>query len=223
MKAMILSAGRGERLRPLTDQTPKPLLQAGKYRLIEYTIHALVKAGFTDIIINTAHLAEQFFDLLGDGQQYGATISYSPEPQGGLETAGGIINALPLLGDKPFLIVNGDIWTDYPYQQLSTATLTSNNLCHLVLVTNPEHNPHGDFALNSSLLSGQGDTKYTYSGIGVFHPDLFSGLDVQRYPLKPLLLKAIAQQQVSGELYQGQWSDIGTIERLNDLAEKLKP
>jgi MurNAc alpha-1-phosphate uridylyltransferase len=223
MKAMILSAGRGERLRPLTDQTPKPLLQAGKYRLIEYTIHALVKAGITDIIINTAHLAEQFFDLLGDGQQYGATISYSPEPQGGLETAGGIINALRLLGDKPFLIVNGDIWTDYPYQQLSAATLTSNNLCHLVLVTNPEHNPHGDFALNSSLLSDQGDTKYTYSGIGVFHPDLFSGLDVQRYPLKPLLLKAIAQQQISGELYQGQWSDIGTIERLNDLAEKLKP
>ncbi|MFW5451883.1 MAG: N-acetylmuramate alpha-1-phosphate uridylyltransferase MurU [Methylophagaceae bacterium] len=221
MKTMILSAGRGDRLRPLTDNTPKPLLQAGKYRLIEYTIQSLVKAGFIDIIINTAHLAEQFTDILGDGQQYGAKIIYSPEQQGGLETAGGIINALPLLGDEAFLIVNGDIWTDYPYQQLSSSTLSKNNLCHLVLVNNPEHHPQGDFSLSSGLITQDGDNKSTYSGIGIYHPSLFAELDVQRLALKPLLLKAIAQQQASGELYQGQWSDIGTIKRLNELTESL--
>ena len=145
MNVMILSAGRGERLKPLTDRTPKPLLMAGKYRLIEYTIHSLVKAGFTDIVINTAHLSEQFLDILGHGKQYGATIYYSPEQQGGLETAGGIINALPLLGHKPFLVVNGDIWTDYPFEQLKNLKLDTSILGHLILVNNPEHNPKGDF------------------------------------------------------------------------------
>lgn len=221
MKAMILSAGRGERLRPLTDHTPKPLLKVGPYRLIEYAIQSLVKAGFADIVINTAHLGWQFPDTLGDGQQYGATISYSPEQQGGLETAGGIINALPLLGNEPFLIVNGDIWTDYPYEQLSSSTLTDNKLCHLVLVSNPEHNPQGDFALCAGLATQDGNNKSTYSGIAIYHPDLFAGLAVQRLALKPLLLSAIARQQASGELYQGQWSDIGTIERLHGLTESL--
>ncbi|PHS68993.1 MAG: mannose-1-phosphate guanylyltransferase [Methylophaga sp.] len=219
MKVLILSAGRGERLRPLTDKTPKPLLKAGKYRLIEYTIQSLVKAGFDDIIINTAHLGQQFPDILGDGQQYSATINYSPEQQSGLETAGGIINALPLLGHEPFLVVNGDIWTDYPYQQLRS--LLNNKLCHLVLVSNPKHNPQGDFSLSSGQVGLHGDNKFTFSGIGIYHPDFFAGLEVQRAPLKPLLVRSIELQQVSGEVYRGEWSDIGTVERLQQLADKL--
>lgn len=221
MKAMILAAGRGERLRPLTDHTPKPLLKAGELRLIEHTIHALVKAGFNDIVINYAYLGDQFPAILGDGRQYEATISYSPEQEGGLETAGGIINALPMLGSEPFLVVNGDIWTDYPYGQLSQSKLSANRLCHLVLVTNPQHNPQGDFALSSGLVSPKGIHKYTYSGIGIYHPDLFSDFKVQRLALKPILLDAIAHQHVSGELFQGEWSDIGTVERLQQLNDQF--
>ena len=222
MKVIILSAGRGERLRPLTDTMPKPLLQAGKHRLIEYTIQSLVKADFTDIVINTAHLAEQFPALLGDGQKYGAKITYSPEQEGGLETAGGIINALPLLGNEPFLVVNGVIWTDYPFENVTDTTLSDGKLCHLVLVTNPKHHPEGDFALTSSLIQQEGEEKYTYSGIGIYHPDLFTGFNAQRLTLKPFLLQAINNNQARGELYQGQWSDIGTIERLQDLTSKLE-
>lgn len=221
MKVIILSAGRGERLRPLTDTTPKPLLQAGKYRLIEHTIQALVKAGFTDIIINTAHLAEQFPKILGDGQKHGAKITYSPEQEGGLETAGGIINALPLLGDEPFLVINGDIWTDYPLENITVTTLAKNTLCHLILVSNPAHHPQGDFALSSSMINLDDNEKYTYSGIGIYHPKMFADYDVQRLALKPLLLDAIKNQQASAEYYQGKWSDIGTIERLQDLTEQL--
>jgi len=221
MKAIILSAGRGERLRPLTDKTPKPLLKAGKFRLIEYTLQSLVKAGFDDIIINTAHLAEQFPAVLGDGHHYDAKITYSSEQEGGLETAGGIINALPLLGEEPFLVVNGDIWTDYPFAQLHQLSLNNQYLGHLVLVKNPDHNPQGDFALSSGLIKQDTAIKYTYSGIAVYHPALFSGLEVQRLPLKPLLLNAINKGQLRGERYHGQWSDIGTIERLQQLAKQL--
>lgn len=222
MKAMILAAGRGERLRPYTDTTPKPLLKAGNYRLIEHIIHSLVKAGINEIIINTAHLAEQFPLALGNGEQYGVNITYIEEQEGALETAGGIINALPLLGEEPFLIVNGDIWTDYNFQTLLKKPLVNDKcLCHLVMITNPAHNPHGDFTLASGLLNQDGETKYTYSGIGVYHPTLFSGLTVQRLALKPILLTAMAKQQVSGELYLGAWSDIGTIERLEKLAADL--
>ena len=222
MKAMILSAGRGERLRPLTDHTPKPLLMAGKYRLIEHLILALVQAGITEIIINYAHLGQQFPDTLGDGKQFGASISYSPEQQGGLETAGGIINALPLLGNAPFLVVNGDIWTDYSFEQLNNLTLDDRCLAHLVLVDNPDHHPQGDFALSADLLQLQGQEKYTFSGIAVYHPAFFADLDVQRLALKPLLLDAIEKQQLQGELYQGQWSDIGTTERLQQLNDSLR-
>ncbi len=220
MKAIILSAGRGERLRPLTDHTPKPLLKAGKSRLIEYIITALVHANITEIIINYAHLGQQFPDVLGDGKQFGANIHYSPEIRGGLETAGGIINALPLLGSEPFLVVNGDIWTDYPFNKLIKTQL-NNALAHLVLVPNPKHNPNGDFSLLSDLVSQQGENKYTFSGISVYHPDFFANLDVQRLPLKPLLIDGIAKQQIQGELYQGQWSDIGTIKRLQQLNAQL--
>lgn len=221
MKVIILSAGRGERLRPLTDKTPKPLLQAGEFRLIEYTIHSLVKAGFNDIVINTAHLSDQFPKLLGCGDAYNAKISYSPEPEGGLETAGGIINALSLLGDEPFLVVNGDIWTDYPFENLAQFTLKPSLLGHLVFVNNPEHNPDGDFSLRSGLVSVDDEDKLTYSGISIYHPAFFAGYNVQRLALKPLLLEAIEKQQLSGEYYLGQWSDIGTVERLQELTDQL--
>lgn len=222
MKAMILAAGRGERLKPLTDHTPKPLLQAGQYRLIEYLIQALVKAGITDIVINYAHLGEQFPLILGNGEQFGAKLTYSPEPEGGLETAGGIINALPLLGDKPFLIVNGDIWTDYPFETLSSLTLNQATLCHLIMVSNPSHNPDGDFAVTSSgHLAINGSEKYTYSGIGLYDPALFSDYEPQRLALKPLLLNAIEQQAAKAVFYSGQWSDIGTVERLEQLRRQL--
>jgi MurNAc alpha-1-phosphate uridylyltransferase len=222
MKAMILAAGRGQRLRPYTDTTPKPLLKVGQFCLIEYIIQALVKAGIVEIIINTAHLADQFSTILGDGQQYGCNIIYSPEQEGALETAGGIINALPLLGNEPFIIVNGDIWTDYDYKALLDNPLHSDRLCHLVMIANPAHNPHGDFALSSAILSQNGATKYTYSGIGIYHPVLFEGLEIQRLALKPILLKAMTKQQISGELYLGTWSDIGTVERLESLATYLE-
>jgi len=221
MKVIILSAGRGERLRPLTDVTPKPLLHAGEFRLIEYTIQSLVKAGFKDIIINTAHLGEQFPKLLGNGDAYNASITYSPEQEGGLETAGGIINALPLLGDEPFLVVNGDIWTDYDFENLIQFELNESVLGHLVFVDNPEHNSHGDFCLKSGTVGLEGEYKLTYSGISVYHPDFFAGYDVQRLALKPLLLNAIDKQQLSGEHYRGQWSDIGTVERLQSLSNQL--
>lgn len=222
MKAMILAAGRGERLRPLTDHTPKPLLQAGQFRLIEYLIQALVKAGITDIVINYAHLGEQFPSVLGNGERYGATLSYSPEPEGGLETAGGIINALPLLGNEPFLVVNGDIWTDCPFETLSNLSLSDTTLCHLIMVSNPDHNPNGDFAVTSSgHLMNSGTDKYTYSGIGLYHPALFLGYEPQRLALKPLLLNAIENQAATGTLYKGQWSDIGTVERLDQLKRQL--
>ena len=221
MKAIILSAGRGERMQPLTNSTPKPLLEVGGKSLIEHTIKTLVNAGINNIVINYAHLGEQFPSKLGDGSRYNATIEYSNEQDGRLETAGGIVKALPLLGDAPFLVVNGDIWTDYPFRELEKAKLNSKILCHLVLVNNPEHNPKGDFSLASGLLSQAEQKKLTYSGIGIFHPSLFTNLKLEPKPLKPILLTAIAAQQVSGEVYSGQWFDIGTVERLNALSNHL--
>jgi MurNAc alpha-1-phosphate uridylyltransferase len=221
MKAIILSAGRGERMQPLTNCTPKPLLEVGGKSLIEHTIKTLVNAGINNIVINYAHLGEQFPSKLGDGSRYNATIEYSNEQDGRLETAGGIVKALPLLGEDPFLVVNGDIWTDYPFRELEKAKLNSKILCHLVLVNNPEHNPKGDFSLASGLLSQAEQKKFTYSGIGIYHPSLFTNLKLEPKPLKPILLAAIADQQVSGEVYSGQWFDIGTVERLNALSNHL--
>ena len=222
MKAMILAAGRGERLRPLTDQTPKPLLKAGGKALIVHLIERLVSAGFDDIVINYAHLGEQFPATLGDGSRWGAKISYSPELSGGLETAGGIIHALPLLGDQPFLVVNGDIWTDMDFADFRHV-LTDDNLCHLLLVPNPPQHPAGDFYLDDhNKLHAEGPEKYTFSGIAVYRPELFAGLDDRKRPLKPLLLRAMQQHQASGTLYQGQWSDIGTAERLDMLDHQLQ-
>lgn len=221
MKAMILAAGRGERLRPLTDTTPKPLLQAGNKRLIEYLIESLVAAGFDDLVINHAHLGEQFPATLGDGQRYGASIAYSAELNGGLETAGGIIHALPLLGDEPFVVVNGDIWTDYDFSRLYRLQ-PGHDGCHLVMVDNPPHNPEGDFALQNGRPAHHGEKRYTFSGIGWYHPALFAGLDDRKRPLKPLIDSAIEQQRISGEYHSGQWSDIGTVERLQQLNAQLQ-
>jgi MurNAc alpha-1-phosphate uridylyltransferase len=221
MKAMILAAGRGERLRPLTDHTPKPLVQAAGKCLIEYTIEALAKAGFTELVINTAHLGEQFPQRLGDGSRYGVNIVYSHEADGGLETAGGIINALPLLGDSSFLVVNGDIWTDYDFAQLQGFEL-GENLCHLLLIKNPKHHPNGDFAVDAdNKLQLEGKTKFTFSGIGVYHPDMFAGLDNSKRPLKPLLVQAINANKITAEKISAYWSDIGTIERLSELEDFL--
>ncbi len=218
MKAMILAAGRGERMRPLTDHTPKPLLEVAGRRLIEYHIDNLVAAGMTELVINHAHLGEQIETVLGDGSAYGATIQYSAETTA-LETAGGIFNALPLLGDAPFVVVNADVWTDYPFQQLPGSI---EGLAHLVLVNNPKHNPQGDFALQGAQVREDGEQKFTFSGISILRPELFAGCKPGAFPLAPLLRRAMQSGKVSGEHYRGEWCDIGTPERLQQLDQKLR-
>jgi MurNAc alpha-1-phosphate uridylyltransferase len=215
MKAMILAAGRGERMRPLTDYTPKPLLLAAGKPLIEHTIRQLVAAGFTDIVINHAHLGLQIETRLGNGNQFGANISYSPEGEQALETAGGIINAMHLLGDYVFLVVNGDIATDFPFAELKNRTV---DLAHLVLVDNPAHNVQGDFGLNSTgLVVSNSTEQLTFSGIGLYRPELFSNIPAGPSKLAPLLRKAITERRVSGQKMNGFWMDIGTPERLQEL------
>ena len=215
MKAMILAAGRGERMRPLTDHTPKPLLKVAGHALIEHTISQLVAAGFSDIVINHAHLGQQIVDYLGDGQRYGASIQYSPEGELGLETAGGIINALPLLGEDVFLVVNADIATDFPYAQLKNL---APDLAHLVLIDNPAHHLQGDFGLDDlGRVREHLSEQFTFSGIGLYHPDLFKGLAVGSRKLGPLLRTAIAVGRVTGQQFSGFWMDIGTPERLQAL------
>jgi MurNAc alpha-1-phosphate uridylyltransferase len=219
MKAMILAAGRGERMRPLTDRTPKPLLEAGGRPLIQYHIEALRDAGFRELVINHAHLGAQLVKRLGNGEQLGVRISYSEEPEGALETGGGIKRALALLGEQPFLVVNGDIWTDYPYQQLHREP---DGLAHLVLVDNPQHNPDGDFQLKGDKVTEEGKQKLTFSGIGLYRPGLFSHTPDGAFPLAPLLCSAMLDGQVSGEYYAGQWMDIGSPQRLSELDRKLR-
>jgi MurNAc alpha-1-phosphate uridylyltransferase len=211
MKAMILAAGRGERMRPLTDHTPKPLLRIGGQTLIERQIHALVRAGIRELVINHAHLGDMLVEALGDGRSCGARITWSPEPPGALETGGGIFNALPLLGDDAFVVVNADIWTDFDFANLPAAP---DGLAHLVLVANPEHHPAGDFALGGGRVSRDGPVRYTFSGIGLYRAQLFTGCTPGAFPLAPLLHQAMDAGKVSGELYRGTWFDIGTPERL---------
>jgi MurNAc alpha-1-phosphate uridylyltransferase len=217
MKAMILAAGRGERMRPLTDDCPKPLLQVGGQRLIEYHVQQLASAGFHDIVINTARLGELFPQFLGDGSRYGVRLHYSHEGATALETAGGIIHALPLLDSEVFVVVNGDIWSDYDYAKLPQ---TLKGLAHLVLVDNPEHHPNGDFQLTPEreVIDQPG---LTFSGIGVYARELFTPFESQVKPLAPLLRAAMAQHAVTGEYYAGQWWDIGTPQRLQALHEYL--
>ena len=218
MKAMILAAGRGERMRPLTDHTPKPLLRAGGHCLIEYHILALARAGIGELVINHAHLGGQIEAALGDGSRYGVRIAYSAEGEGqALETGGGIYRALPLLGREPFLVVNGDIYCDYPFEQLSTAP---EGLAHLVLVDNPPHNPEGDFILADGQVGSEathGATRLTFSGIGLYRPALFDGCEDGAFALAPLLRQAMDRGLVSGEHYRGLWMDIGTPQRLEQL------
>lgn len=218
MKAMILAAGRGERMRPLTDRTPKPLLRAGGKALIEHLIEALAAAGFRELVINHAHLGAQVEVALGDGARYGARIAWSREPEGALETGGGIFQALPLLDSEYFLVVNGDIWTDYPFARLAQRPQA---LAHLVLVDNPVHHREGDFALTDGRVQVTGRTRLTFSGIGVYHRDLFRGCQPGRFPLAPLLRAAMERGEVTGEHYTGRWHDIGTRERLAELDRLL--
>jgi N-acetyl-alpha-D-muramate 1-phosphate uridylyltransferase len=219
MKAMILAAGRGERLRPQTDVTPKPLIRVGKHRLIEYHLHNLAAAGVTDVVINISWLRNQIRDTLGDGDKYGLNIHYSDEGDQALETAGGIINALPLLGDEPFMLINGDIWSDFDLGSLLTAPITTQ--AHLVLVNNPAHHRKGDFALQDALLRRQGEPRYTYSGIGIYSPALFDAVGPGVSALGPILRQKSEQDLISGVLYHGRWLDIGTSERLHKLREIL--
>ena len=224
MKAMILAAGHGKRMLPLTQSTPKPLLRAGEHSLIEWQILKLASAGIFDLVINLHHLGDQIPAALGDGARLGVHIQYSPETEL-LETAGGIINALPLLGTEAFVVVNGDVWTDYDYTRLNAAAArlqATHLLAHLVLVPNAEHHPRGDFYLdNKGCVSDQGEPRLTFSGISVLHPQLFSGLTVQRLPLLPVLRQAMTRQQVSGEYFAGDWQDIGSPERLKALECRL--
>jgi len=218
MKAMILAAGRGERMRPLTDHTPKPLLRVGGKTLIEHLIEALAAAGFRDLVINHAHLGAQIEAYLGSGARYGLSIAWSREPEGAFETGGGIFQALPLLDADHFLVVNGDIWTDYPFARLARRP---QGLAHLVLVDNPAHHPGGDFVLTAGRVQVPGSPRLTFSGIGVYHRDLFRGCAPGRFPLAPLLRAAMDRGEVTGEHYTGKWYDIGTTERLAALDRML--
>ena len=219
MKAMILAAGRGERMRPLTDHTPKPLLQVGGKPLIVWHLERLVKAGFKEVVINHAHLGKQIEQALGSGSAWGLSIEYSSEIKA-LETAGGIANALPLLGDSPFLVVNGDVFTEINFGVLQ---LVSPNLAHLVMVDNPPQHPDGDFSLDSGKITASGSHKLTFSGVGVYHPALFVDVDrSQAAKLAPLLRSAMAEGLVTGDHYQGVWHDIGTPERLTFLDQQLR-
>ena len=219
MKTMILAAGRGERLRPHTDITPKPLIQVGKHRLIEYHLINLAKAGLKDVVINISWLADQIREALGDGSNYSLNITYSDEGAEALETAGGIVNAMPHLGDEPFIVINGDIWCDYDLTRLMNRNLEYE--AHLVLVNNPEHNTEGDFALEDGMIKNTGDEKLTYSGIGLYSQDFFAETKPGKKALAPMLRKKSELNKVSGEIYNGQWVDIGTIERLAQLRSYL--
>lgn len=216
-QAMILAAGRGERMRPLTDHTPKPLLPVAGRPLISYHLEALQLAGIERVIINLAHLGEQIEAYLGSGEDFGLQIVYSREEQA-LETGGGIFKALPLFDDAPFLVVNGDVWCNIDFASLA---LDEHDLARLVLVDNPAHNPAGDFSLADGRVIEQGSTKLTFSGIGVYRPALFAGCRGGRFPLAPLLRLAIQQGRVSGEHFHGHWLDIGTPERLLQLGQLL--
>ncbi len=235
MIAMILAAGRGERMRPLTDHLPKPLLLAGGKALIVWHIENLVKAGITELVINHAYLGEKIEQALGDGSQFGAKIQYSQESTA-LETAGGIARALTMLGKSPFAVINGDIYCDYDFSrlpELAAKLHASGDMAHLVLVNNPPHHPDGDFALTGKRITSfsrppearllNPDTLLTFSGIGLYHAGLFSQIPAGGMaPLAPLLRNQIAQGKVSGEFHAGYWLDVGTPQRLQQLDRELR-
>ena len=225
MHAMILAAGRGERMRPLTDHCPKPLLPAAGKPLIVYHLERLAAAGFRDIVINHAHLGDQLVAALGNGAHWGLSITWSPEPVGALETAGGIRQALTHLddgNDTPFLVINGDIYCDW---SIGPQTLARHDLAHLLLVNNPPQHPAGDFILRDGRVSDKSDeeTTLTFAGIGFYRPSLFAGLIAgDGAKLAPLLRTAMAQGRVHGEHHPGRWEDVGTPERLAQLDAELR-
>ena len=229
---MILAAGRGERMNPLTLKTPKPLLPVGGVPLIEHHFRRLATAGYREVVVNVSHLGEQIASFCGDGSRWGLSLSISREPEP-LETAGGIAHALALLGDAPFLLVNGDIYTDFPFELLRDVTPTKAG-AHLVLVSNPPHHPEGDFCLTGPVnnpseqsvyalsMASLGDASLTYSGIGVYSRQLFEQVPDKVYPLRPILERACEEGFVTGQRYAGQWEDVGTPERLDTLNQTLR-
>lgn len=234
MKALIFAAGLGERMRPLTDHTPKPLLVAGGKPLIVWHLERMAAAGVHELVINTSWLADQFPQVLGDGSQWGVKITYSYEGTTPLETGGGMLHALPLLGDAPFLLVNGDIWTDFDFARLPHAP---KGLAHLVMVDPPEQAPRGDFALGADGLVREGEgPKLTYAGIGIYRPELLAEWRMHtksgegtyekaspRFPLAPILRAHMADGNIHGEHHQGRWTDVGTPQRLAELDQRLRP
>lgn len=215
MRAMILAAGRGERMGHLTRNLPKPLIAIAGKALIVHQIERLRDAGFTDFVINLAYRGDQIRAHLGTGQKFGVAIEYSEEPDGALDTGGGIAAALKLLGRDPFTVVNCDVWTNFDFSTLSIPT----GQAHLVLIPNPPHNPEGDFCLSAGKVTVGSGPKLTFAGIGVYRNELFSGEHPARFPLAPLLLAAASRGAVSAELFSGGWIDVGTVDRLNNAKE----
>jgi N-acetyl-alpha-D-muramate 1-phosphate uridylyltransferase len=221
MKAMLLAAGRGERLRPLTDSVPKALVEAGGKPLIAWHLERLARAGCREAVINVSHLGERIVERIGDGARFGLRVAYSREAER-LETAGGIARALELLGRDAFLLVNADVYCEYEFDRLLGLSLGA-SLAHLVLVPNPQHRPRGDFALVSGQVKSDGSPRYTYAGIALMSPQLVQQIvPGQKAPLAPLLYAAADRGLLTGELYQGLWQDVGTRERLAELEAMIK-
>src|SRR5215472_1802238 len=218
MKAMLLAAGRGERLRPLTDTVPKPLMEVGGRALIVWHLAALARAGIHEVVVNLSWLGERVRAALGDGRNFGVSISWSEEGPIPLETGGGIFRALPWLGPEPFLVVNADIWTDIDFGRLH---LPREANAHLVLIANPAHHPRGDFGLEGNRVVHRESERLTYSGVGVYSPEFFAGCSAGRFPLLPLLNRAIAASRLSGQVHHGHWCDVGAPERLAALSGRL--
>ena len=221
MKAMILAAGLGSRLRPLTGQVPKPMLLVGGKPLLQWHIEKLADVGISEIVVNTSWLASQIEDYFGDGRQFGVNILWSREDVP-LETGGGIFNALPLLGTDPFLIISADIWTNFAFISMFENSLAPTKLAHLIMTRNPKHNIDGDFSLRDNVVA-YGQPRYTYTGISLLSPKIFDGIDPssKEFPLRNILRPAILANRVSGEVFPGDWCDVGTIERYNHLNQKF--
>lgn len=224
-KAMILAAGLGQRMRPLTDHLPKPMLSAGGKPLLQYHLEALANAGVREVIINLAYLGEKIRAFVGTGERFGLSVSYSVESEP-LETAGALLHALNLLGNEPFILINGDVWTDYPLDKIASAELQADEDAHLVLVPNPEFHPGGDFSPNSlgQLEDNPTLEKFTFAGISLIHPRMIANYPDKRlkFPLGEVLRAGISQNRISAEIYRGNWSDVGTPERLAELNAQLE-
>ena len=220
---MILAAGYGKRLRPLTETTPKPLLPVSGKPMLQHHIERLSALGVTELVVNTSWLAEQIEDYFGDGHRFGVSIRWSREQQP-LETGGGIANALPLLGNEPFLLINGDVWTDFPLRLIRDKKLEANTDGWLLLVENPDHNPQGDFALHDHQVTYEGSPKYTFAGISLLRPQLFPAHPKAEpcFPLRDILRPAINANRIGGEVYTGDWCDVGTVERYQKINQQLK-